>query len=636
MQNAEHQAGLSTAKAIEASKQSQIHQTSGQQLTDQLPHMEQAIKDAYVTLETFRIRKKSFFRFILPTYKNYIRDYVSESYIEEELISKAKQTYESSEKELAWHLTQAKFKNDEANKLKEEANHWEIQYNQLESEIAQLTENLTQLQSYLETGKQVAASVIEDGENLEVWSASLYQLTNTTVLLKLRHQLFLDSLKVMEQYIIKHRQPIISNLEKILDGRWFQPFYSTDHQRDIQNKDGLTALWETFFICFPVVTTTLHSFREDTFQLIPAYLDTLFVDESGQILPHYLCAPLYRARRAFVVGDVEQLEPVRIMRMELINNYTDIPEELHTSLCVESNSVQHYVDRNSDWFETFKGKRVGLLLTEHRRCEAGIMSFSNRYVYDNKLSITNPDNHKKLFGRNMLAFDVRGLNRSNSNETEIQFCRRLIDRYKEEYGPAIVEDIAIIAPFQRQVKELKQAIPEVQAGTVHSFQGQERKIILFTSVIDSVIGKQSGLASFIGGKSNMLNVALSRAKEQFVWIGNLDVMQNLKKDNFLHKLYRIMIEVGACFSPYDSESFGNHFNESYEAEAYRLYADPISENSSSNAFQCYLKEHFPTGIILKPAQHHELLLQAVQLATKSIQILSPCKSYTVVPKTFHQ
>ncbi|MNY05998.1 Cardiolipin synthase A [compost metagenome] len=97
-----------------------------------------------------------------------------------------------------------------------------------------------------------------------------------------------------------------------------------------------------------------------------------------------------------------------------------------------------------------------------------------------------------------------------------------------------------------------------------------------------------------------------------------------------------MIEVGACFSPYDSESFGNHFNESYEAEAYRLYADPISENSSSNAFQCYLKEHFPTGIILKPAQHHELLLQAVQLATKSIQILSPWMLYTVVDKTFRQ
>ncbi len=98
----------------------------------------------------------------------------------------------------------------------------------------------------------------------------------------------------------------------------------------------------------------------------------------------------------------------------------------------------------------------------------------------------------------MLAFDVRGANKGNTNKTEIQFCRRLIDKYKEIYGPDIVAEITMIAPFYKQVRKLTQAIPEVKSGTVHSFQGQERQIILFTSVMDSYIGKQSGLASFIG------------------------------------------------------------------------------------------------------------------------------------------
>lgn len=634
MIDAKFRANHCMTASAQAAEQSQIHQASEKQIAAQLPEKDQAIKDAYLMLETFRQRKKSFLRFFLPNYRKYLRHYVSESYINEELISKAKQAFDDSKKELAWHMTQAQLRTNEAIKLSDEAVYWQNQYDGFHSEMVRLSERHVQLQSYLDTGRRVTAAVLQEGEDFDVWSASLYQLTNAKVILKLRHQLFLDSLKVIEQYIIKHRQPISANMEKILDGRWFQPFYSIDHQRDVQYKDGLMALWETFFICFPVVTTTLHSFREDTFQLLPAYLDTLFVDEAGQILPHYLCAPLYRARSAIVVGDVEQLEPVRTVKLDLINSCTNIPEALHSLVCVENNSVQHYVDRHADWFEIFKGQRVGLFLTEHRRCETAIMRFSNQYVYDNKLTITNLDNHDKLFGRNMLAFDVRGVNRGNANETEIQFCRRLIDKYKEVYGPEIVAEVAIIAPFYRQVEELRRAIPEVKSGTVHSFQGQEQKIILFTSVIDSYIGKQSGLGSFIGGKSNLLNVALSRAKEQFVWIGNMDVMRNLKQDNFLRKLFKITLEVGVCFSPYDNDNFRSNFKDSYEAEAYKLYADSVSGNASSNPFQNYLKDHFPAGIILKPAQHHSLLLKAIQLASKSIRILSPWMLHSVVDEPF--
>lgn len=634
MNEAQFKAKQYLEASVQAAEQSQIHLAVKEQISTDLSEKDQVIKNAYLILETFRKRKFSFFRFFLPSYRKYVRHYISESYIEEELISKAKQDFEDSNQKLNWHATQAGLKANESNKLTDDSNHWQKKYEHLDSEMVQLSEILSNLQNYLHTGKQVAVSILQEGENFDIWSASPYQLANSTQILGLRHQLFLDSLEVVEQYIIKHRHPIRSNMEKILGRKWFQPFYSTDHQRDIQYKDGLMALWETFFICFPVVTTTLHAFREDTFQLLPGFMDTLFVDEAGQILPHYLCAPLYRARKAIVVGDVEQLEPVRTVRLDLINSYTNISEALHSSVCVESNSVQHYVDRHADWFENFKGQRVGLLLTEHRRCEASIMRFSNHHVYDNKLFITNQDNHDKLFGRNMLAFDVRGANKGNTNETEIQFCRRLIDKYKEVYGPDIVTEIAIIAPFYKQVQKLTQAIPEVKSGTVHSFQGQERKIILFTSVIDSYIGKQSGLASFIGGKSNMLNVALSRAKEQFVWIGNLDAMHNLNQDNFLYKLFKIMVEAGACFSPYDNDNIRGEFKESFDAEAYLLYADPVSEDSSSSLFQNYLKEHFPTGIILKPIQHHTLLLQAIQLASKSIHILSPWMLHTVVDKPF--
>lgn len=601
-----------------------------------LPSLREQLKIGYENLKLFSDRyKRKILSKIIPSWRKFLKDLISETYIREEIIAPASISKNKAEKEII--QLKANITEIEANTeaLGIEVQELDLQADNLSLENQQILKKNIPLKAYVQYAAQLEND-LQCGQKL--WTGSRFELSNSLFICKKRYDLFLDSLRVLEQYVIKHRASILSNLEKITGhANWFQPFYSENHNRDAQNEKEIKALWETFFLCFPVVTTTLHSFKEDIFQLLPGYIDTLFVDEAGQILPHYMCGPLYRSRRAIIVGDIAQLEPIRNLKANLIASYPAIPESIHDELCVEKNSVQHYSDRNSDWYEEMSQRRVGLILTEHRRCETSIIAFSNRNVYENRLTVINKNNHDKLFKCNLIAFDVRGLKNSyNVNQMEVEICRKLVDSYKEKYGPEVIEDIAIITPFSNQAVALSKFIPGVQVGTVHTFQGQEKKYVIFSMVIDSTIGKQSGLARFIGGSSNLLNVALSRAKEQFIFVGNLDVIQNLNVANHLKNVQSIIMELGSCYSPYE-EKYTKGIEGDNLLTACKLYSSKNALNRMDiRGFGKYISEKFPEGIILEPKEHYELLLQALQLAKKSIVIVSPWMHYTVLDEQFQK
>ncbi|MGN7311070.1 AAA domain-containing protein [Alkalicoccobacillus gibsonii] len=57
----------------------------------------------------------------------------------------------------------------------------------------------------------------------------------------------------------------------------------------------------------------------------------------------------------------------------------------------------------------------------------------------------------------------------------------------------------------------------LNVGTVHTFQGKEAKIVYFVLGADS---DSSGAARWAVSDPNMMNVAATRAKEEFYIIGN--------------------------------------------------------------------------------------------------------------------
>ena len=126
-----------------------------------------------------------------------------------------------------------------------------------------------------------------------------------------------------------------------------------------------------------------------------------------------------------------------------------------------------------------------MILNEHRRCEPAIMAFSNELVYEHVLEIIGEDNHNKLFGSNLVAFDIRGLKAAQHyNRAEIQACKEIIRLFVEKYGEEVKQDIGIITPFSKQASMLRKEIQDVERGTVHVFQGAEKKYILCSCVVD--------------------------------------------------------------------------------------------------------------------------------------------------------
>ncbi|MBA7571456.1 hypothetical protein ES695_13460 [Candidatus Atribacteria bacterium 1244-E10-H5-B2] len=99
-------------------------------------------------------------------------------------------------------------------------------------------------------------------------------------------------------------------------------------------------------------------------------------------------------------------------------------------------------------------------------------------------------------------------------------------------------DIGIIAPYNAQVVKILQKLRQfsrqnaldidgLKVSTVHSFQGQERRVIVVDFTDDNV------RPTHLTAKRQLINVALSRAKEQLVIVGNHDYL--MSKEYFNEK-----------------------------------------------------------------------------------------------------
>ncbi|EOQ46621.1 hypothetical protein WES_03712 [Escherichia sp. KTE31] len=118
------------------------------------------------------------------------------------------------------------------------------------------------------------------------------------------------------------------------------------------------------------------------------------------------------------------------------------------------------------------------------------------------------------------------------NESENRYWKTLtrwpvfVDHYKPLY-----KVVGIVTPFSAQVNAIKTSLRKLEincsdeddsltVGTVHSLQGAERAIVLFSTVYSK---HEDG--RFIDSNSSILNVAVSRAKDSFLVFGDMDLIE---------------------------------------------------------------------------------------------------------------
>lgn len=283
------------------------------------------------------------------------------------------------------------------------------------------------------------------------------------------------------------------------------------------------------------------------------YIDLLIVDEAGQISPEIGIPSFALAKKAVVVGDEQQIPPVwgnqraLDVAMAISNEVIDRKEDFKMLEENGLNSSQSSVMKVASLSCPFEKYGKGLFLSEHRRCYNEIIQYCNDLVYNGKLEPLR--GQAKKDDKNVLAgylppmghkqidtsFSQKdGNSRRNVEEAKViiqwieSHYTEIIKKYEKEaeennesFDKKTV--LGIITPFKSQSnyikrllkKELPQIEEYISVGTVHTFQGAERKVIIFSSVY----GNEDG-CFFINKNKSLMNVAVSRAKDSFLVFGD--------------------------------------------------------------------------------------------------------------------
>ena len=291
----------------------------------------------------------------------------------------------------------------------------------------------------------------------------------------------------------------------------------------------------------------------------PARSDTLeraVIDEAGQCHPSYAVGALLRSRAALIIGDVHQLEPVidlepaddeRVVQACKLTLEARLlaPYRVHSEARC---SVQALADR-----AVCERPR----LIDHYRCQPEIIAICDqlcRYGLQIHTPRQAPAVSLPFLTAPVHLIDVAGeqerLGGSWHNPAELDLALELLQALLD--AGVEPQDVALITPYRGQLELLhrqlvRMGVPldrslelvdldqpiRVQErgltlGTVHRFQGGERSIVLFSSVVT----RRPSLA-FLDERANLLNVAVSRARHRFIALGHRALLARGERTSLL-------------------------------------------------------------------------------------------------------
>lgn len=265
--------------------------------------------------------------------------------------------------------------------------------------------------------------------------------------------------------------------------------YGENHERPV-----FSRITEKFTEEFPVILSTTFSSRSNFHK--DTVFDYIIMDEASQISAETGVLALMCARNAVIVGDSMQLPNVVTeedkLRLQAIAINSGIDERYD---CARNSFLQSVIRVLPDAPQT--------LLREHYRCHPKIINFCNQKFYGGKLVIMTRDK-----GEKEVISAVRTVAGNHSRGT---MNMREVEVVAQEVIPTLpyaFEEIGIIAPYNAQVNAFRDTVDEhIDVATVHKFQGREKDAIIMSTVDDTVTA--------FSDDPNLLNVAISRAKQQF-------------------------------------------------------------------------------------------------------------------------
>ncbi len=266
--------------------------------------------------------------------------------------------------------------------------------------------------------------------------------------------------------------------------------------------------------------------------------DLAIIDEAGQIDTATLLVPLVRAKRAVLVGDHRQLPPFVDSGVQRWGKENGDPV---VRTLLEKSALEILVGGIPD-------SHV-VRLTQQRRMPKIIADFVSDMFYEGMLRTKVVREHNSTLFSSPLAFvDTSRLPERRRAETAAQQWKpslaggcvnhaeaRMLAGLAAHYQRSGVE-WALIVPYAAQVKLISDLLRadgaasdtiDGNVGTVDSFQGGERDVILYGFTRSNPRGEVGFLDEL-----RRANVAFTRAKRQLVLVGDMDMLLRARDPGF--------------------------------------------------------------------------------------------------------
>ncbi|NKY33067.1 hypothetical protein HGA13_08290 [Nocardia speluncae] len=335
----------------------------------------------------------------------------------------------------------------------------------------------------------------------------------------------------------------------------------------------LLAGWQMLFFVVPAVSTTFASLPTMFAGLGRESIGWLVIDEAGQATPQAAVGGLWRSRRAVIVGDPRQLEPVVTLPMpgqKLLANHFDV--DIYWA--PQSNSAQSLADRATPvgtWLpglDELENVWIGSPLRVHRRCDQLMFEVSNAIAYDgmmvngvngrtefplarNNLWIDvqapadgrkwNPEEGKQLVSvleklhariSESMIDELAGIREESTDRDALPAWAQDPHEKQAEARRRLADSIFIVSPFREVITETSRylrrnnfTIPPSRCGTIHTTQGKEADIVIM--VLGSATDQRRARA-WASATPNLLNVAITRTRRCLIVIGDYENWSKLR------------------------------------------------------------------------------------------------------------
>lgn len=271
--------------------------------------------------------------------------------------------------------------------------------------------------------------------------------------------------------------------------------YGGRAQRPVFTEEDLWKYSQDVLNEYPVILSTTFSSRNSLSKNV--IYDYVIMDEASQVDIATGALAMSCARNIVIVGDTKQLPNVVPPKEEAKAKAIFDSFNIHEGYQFTKSFLQSVLDVMPNVTQT--------LLREHYRCHPKIINFCNQKFYNGELVIMTQDK-----GEEDVLVAVKTVQGNHERE---RYSQRQIDVIKNEILPKYVtnpDETGIITPYKNQVAALQKEIPEIDADTVHKFQGKEKDTIIISTVDDEI-------GDFADDKY-LINVAVSRAKNKLILV----------------------------------------------------------------------------------------------------------------------